>query len=250
MNNKLLTVVSHLTPFETVEDVVNGLELILKNMVLEDRRRVFLQAYLIASKNVVKLKQVGYFEDANWVSKYSAVFGDQYRQVIRDYESRNFNAVPKVWQIAFDRAKDSSIIMPQHLALGMNAHLGRDLPYAITEMGKDDNPCRYRDHNRINDALKPSISEARLLLCKVYSKTTRTYTRILQPLFVKVGLHTFHTGRELAWKTGKNALIAKSIQDKKQIWKDHEEAAILRATKIVALSKWKIIRVIRRLENN
>lgn len=249
MRNQLYHVVAGLNTFETVEAVVEGLELILANLLPHDKRRVFLTAYLLASRHVVRLKNEGYYEDAAWVSRYSAIFGDQYRQVLLDYERHNFDCVPGVWLLAFNEAHNEKLLMPQHLALGMNAHMGRDLPYAITEVGLDNYLRRYRDHNRINDALLPAIAQSQQRLCReTYPSVLRSCLDIIRPVFVRVGIHTFRTGRELAWKTGTAVLRATTEEQRRVLWHQHESRAVQRAARIIRLSRWKVVESLQRLE--
>ena len=249
MKNNVYRVVASLEAFGTVEAVVEGLELILANLPPHDKRRVFLTAYLIASRNVVRLKNEGYYEDPEWVSRYSALFGDQYRQVLLSYEREEFDRVPGVWLLAFNEGHNERLLMPQHLALGMNAHMGRDLPYAITEVGLDDNPCRYRDHNRINDALLPSIAQSQQRLChETYPAMLRSCLAAIRPVFVRVGIHAFRTGRELAWQTGTAVLRATTEEQRRALWRAHESRAIRRAQRIIDLSRWRAVGSLQRLE--
>jgi hypothetical protein len=246
-SSTLLETLSELRPFETIDDVVSGLQRIRRHLEPErDRRGVFLNAYLLASLNVASLVAAGYFEDNEWVSRYSAIFGDQYRQVMLDYERGALDQLPRAWRIAFNRTKDPAILMPQHLALGMNAHLGRDLPYAILHIGLDDETrdLRYRDHCRINDALRPAITQAQRLLCRVYTPALCRVVEWLRPLIFTIGTYAFHRGREVAWRTGVRMVDAATEEHRTRVADRHEDRAVERAGRILAFSRCRLPRLL------
>jgi hypothetical protein len=250
-SSTLLDVLTAMRPFERIEDVVVGLQQIRRHVEPgRDRRGVFLDAYLLASLNVTSLVQAGYFEDNEWVSRYSAIFGDQYRQVMLDYERGAHSELPPAWSIALSRTNDPKLLMPQHLALGMNAHLGRDLPYAILGIGLDaERDRRYRDHCRINDGLRPAITQARRLLCKVYTPSLLGTTELLRPLIFGIGTWAFHRGREAAWRTGSAMVDAVDDVERGRVADHHEQRAVKRAGRILSLSKYVTPGLITRLRN-
>ena len=92
------------------------------------------------------------------VAAFVVAFGNLYRQAFYEYESRNFDAVPPPWVIAFDAAAADEVTVFQHAFLGIHAHINRDVPYAIAEVTP---PCdrarRFRDFARTNEFVVASI---------------------------------------------------------------------------------------------
>ena len=61
----------------------------------------------------------------------------------------------RAWAIAFQAAADRSMPASGNLSLGINAHVQRDLPFALAAIGlvKPDGSSRKPDHDRVNEFL-------------------------------------------------------------------------------------------------
>lgn len=122
----------------------------------EDRRRTFIATYRRTTVAVAAAIAAGRFEDAVWVSGWTAEFADYF---LRAHDAdRAGDPVPRPWRLAFGAGDDLHPLV--HLLLGMNAHINFDLPQALVDVipaADFDHPERLaerrRDHDRIDDIL-------------------------------------------------------------------------------------------------
>jgi len=99
--------------------------------------------------------QRGYFQDPAWVNHEDTVFGRLYLNAEDNWAAGRTAQVPAAWRIAFDAADRRTVSAAGDLLLGMNAHVNRDLPFALAEVGivTPDGRTRKPDHDKVNDFL-------------------------------------------------------------------------------------------------
>jgi len=98
------------------------------------------------------LDEVNYNNPAA-VIREDALFAEYYFRAYDAYHAGKGN-VPPVWQITFDAAQNRSVSGSGNLALAINAHIQRDLPFVLYELYLKGHPVSYEDHTRINDFLQ------------------------------------------------------------------------------------------------
>ena len=98
------------------------------------------------------LDQIGY-DDPAAVIREDALFAEYYFRADDAYHTHKGN-VPPVWQITFDAAQNRSVSGSGNIALGINAHIQRDLPFVLYELHLQGRPVSYEDHTRVNDFLQ------------------------------------------------------------------------------------------------
>lgn len=98
------------------------------------------------------LDEVNYNNPAA-VIREDALFAEYYFRAYDAYHTSKGN-VPPVWQITFDAAQNRSVSGSGNLALGINAHIQRDLPFVLYELYLKGRPVSYEDHTRLNDFLQ------------------------------------------------------------------------------------------------
>lgn len=98
------------------------------------------------------LDQIGY-DDPAAVIREDALFAEYYFRAYDAYHSGKDN-VPPAWQIAFDAAQNRSVSGSGNIALSINAHIQRDLPFVLYELYLQGRPVSYEDHTRVNQFLQ------------------------------------------------------------------------------------------------
>jgi hypothetical protein len=196
------------TQWTTPQDVLSAFrELEDQFTAAPDGRGVFVTAYLvITTKLVDKVSAGSFFHDDQWVSQYLLDFANLYRRALLEYENGNLTQVPGAWRIAFDTARSQRGNVLQALALGIHAHIRRDLPFALIDAGvpnaEPQQTQRYQDHTRINQALAEAIGT-------VQDELARRYQPVLGWLDWFAGWFdeiftswSFQVMREAAWHDG------------------------------------------------
>lgn len=98
------------------------------------------------------LNEVGYSNPAS-VIRSDALFADYYFRAYDAYYL-GLDNVPSAWSVAFDAAENRLLTGSGNLALGINAHIQRDLPFVLYELYQQGNPVSYEDDTRINQFLQ------------------------------------------------------------------------------------------------
>jgi len=97
------------------------------------------------------LGTIGYGDPAS-VVREDAVFADYYFRAYDAYHDGEGD-VPPAWQIAFAAADQHTVFAAGNALLGINAHIQRDLPFALFDLDQQGHPVSYQDHNLVNNFL-------------------------------------------------------------------------------------------------
>jgi hypothetical protein len=94
----------------------------------------------------------GFFSDAAFVNHEDAVFARYYFDHYDHWHAGRTDKVPVAWQIAFEAADTQHVSGGGNLFLGMAAHINRDVPFVLAEIGliKPDGSSRKPDHDKVN----------------------------------------------------------------------------------------------------
>jgi uncharacterized protein DUF5995 len=75
------------------------------------------------------------YRDPAYVTHLDAVFSTLYYHALDDWRSGHVAAVPQVWRMAFSAAAHHQVSTLGDMLLGMNAHVSRDLAFALASVG-------------------------------------------------------------------------------------------------------------------
>jgi hypothetical protein len=143
-----------------VDDVVALMRELEAALPPEDGVAWFLRLYRPVTEAVAaSARPGGPYGDPRCVRWLDVVFANMFFRALRDW-SRSPSAVPKAWAPLFE-ARGGMRIAPLQFALaGMNAHINRDLPFALVEtwealeLEPDRTGETYRDFMLVNDLLE------------------------------------------------------------------------------------------------
>ncbi|PEN11463.1 hypothetical protein CRI94_15635 [Longibacter salinarum] len=133
-------------------------------MATGDVRAVFLECYLIMTRNMVAQVHADAFGDARWVHGLLHRFAEYYFDALSAYESEGMSP-PAVWQVAFDCSASGEATAVQHLLLGVNAHINYDLVLTLedilapewSQLDRGHQAIRYADHCSVNRVIAQSV---------------------------------------------------------------------------------------------
>ena len=121
-----------------------------------DHSSTFAFTYLLTTEEYRRAVQdPQFFTDNAFVNHQDAVFAEYYFDQFDDWRRGDLDEVSPAWRIAFDSADRQLVSGMGNVFLGMNAHVNRDLPFVLAEIGlvKPDGTSRKVDHDRVNDFL-------------------------------------------------------------------------------------------------
>jgi hypothetical protein len=87
-----------------------------------------------------------FFGSNAFVNREDAAFASKYFTADTNWRAGNVGAVPEAWRIAFGAAAGRQVSAAGNLFLGMNAHIVRDLPITLDELGLGSKA----DHDKVN----------------------------------------------------------------------------------------------------
>ena len=139
-----------------IDDVVTEMKARLDGLAAAcDHDAIFSLAYLRVTENVRDAARSGYFQDRKWLTQVDAVFAELYFDVRDDWHAGRRSEVPKAWAIALKSEDDKAMTGLGNFMLAMNAHINRDFPHVLAEVGltAPDGTSHRRDHNAYNQRL-------------------------------------------------------------------------------------------------
>jgi hypothetical protein len=161
----------------TIDDIITELQQIIDESIRTgDRVGYFAALYYKVTSHVRDGIHNGEFEDGARMEKLDVLFASRYLDALRQW--RNGQPPSLSWQTAFESTKRSSVLVLQHLLLGMNAHINLDLGIAAAEVsGQYPLENIHKDFNAINTIISS-------LTYEVLNELTQ-----VSPLLSLLGLH-------------------------------------------------------------
>ncbi len=129
-----------------------------------DHDSTFAFTYLLTTEEYRRaVEDPEFFSDNAFVNHQDAVFADYYFDQFDAFHRGDLEKVSPAWRIAFQSAEDQKVSGMGNVFLGMNAHVNRDLPMVLAEIGlvKPDGTSRKPDHDRVNDFLAAPVPAGR-----------------------------------------------------------------------------------------
>ncbi|MCX6402127.1 MAG: DUF5995 family protein [Propionibacteriales bacterium] len=138
-----------------IDEVVDRMEVRLDRLSTScAHSSIFSLAYLRVTENVRDAVRSGYFEDRTWLNRVDVVFAELYFDVTSKWESGQRTGLPRAWQIALKAEEDRTMSGLGNFMLAMNAHINRDFPHVLAEVGLTGPKGSHKaDHNRYNNRL-------------------------------------------------------------------------------------------------
>lgn len=120
-----------------------------------DHAAVFSLAYLRVTEDVRRALRSGFFADPVWLNRVDAVFARHYFDTMDAWRAGRTAEVPLAWRIALEAEDDRAMTGLGNFMLAMNAHINRDFPHVIAEVGLSapDGSSHKPDHDAYNARL-------------------------------------------------------------------------------------------------
>lgn len=118
-----------------------------------DHNLIFTFFYLRTTEHYRAINEIpGYFDDPAHVNHQDTVFADYFFEQQDAWNAGNNGEVADAWNIAWDAGRGQRVTASGNLLLGINAHIGRDMPYVLESIGLNnpDGTSRKADHDKNN----------------------------------------------------------------------------------------------------
>jgi hypothetical protein len=184
-----------------------------------DHDSIFALAYLRTTEEYRRtIEDPAFFSDTPFVNHEDAVFARLYFDAYDTWHGGNRDAVPAAWAIAFQAAHDHAVSAQGNLTLGINAHIQRDLPFALAAIGlvKPDGSSRKPDHDRVNEFLNRVSDD-------LYAEIARRFDPTIDNGNLPGTADDFGvfqiipTWREIAWRNAERLVSATTPEQRAQV---------------------------------
>jgi hypothetical protein len=178
------------------------------------------------------------FDNQAYLNHLDAVFANLYFTAYDNWQSGRRERVPEAWRIAFEAADRGTVSVLGDMLLGMNAHISRDLPFALARTGlrEPNGQSAEGDFNRVNGLLG-NVTPATL------TKEARRYDptlnmSVLEPArLYSVSLQqVLAAWRSDSWRNAERLLAARTPAERAAVAQSIERGATGRARLIAALT--------------
>jgi hypothetical protein len=190
--------------YHSIQEAIDALATLEREFVSRrDRRAVFVSPYVQVTQELQRRIEADFFHDSAWVTRYLLIFANLYRKALAAHETHDVMALPKAWQIALNTSASGAALVIQDLLLGMNAHINRDLPFALFEVGLDpQRDLRYRDHIAVNAILHALTDQIQDRIAAMYASGLGVLDSLLGNLDESFISFDMQVAREHAWNMG------------------------------------------------
>ncbi len=122
---------------QCVDGVIREMEKRFKPLVEScSHDAIFDLAYLRTTQEYRRtIEDPDFFEDAEFVNHEDVVFAGYCFTAFDDWHKGDGINTPPAWRIAFQAAANREMPASGNLAVGVNAHIQRDLPFVLADIG-------------------------------------------------------------------------------------------------------------------
>lgn len=194
----------------TVNDIVSALEEIVQtSMKTKNRAGYFAALYKRMTTAVGEGISKGQFTDGKRMEQLVIVFAERYLSAHQAHQRKE--QLTQSWQNAFNQNANDSLIVLQHLVLGINTHINLDLAIAAAAVAPGDEiHSLEKDFNHINVVIASLVDDVQQCLEEVWFPMR--FLRSLVNSHGKAVLHfSIETARSAAWTNA--VLLAKLDRD-------------------------------------
>jgi len=141
------------TPAQTIDEVIASLESIISDSISKNNRYgYFATLYLKVTEAVKQGIQQNQFQDGKRMERLDVTFANRYLNAY--YQWQNKQEPTQSWKLAFQAVEKSSVLILEHLLLGMSAHINLDLGIATAQtVGSDPLEGIHTDYDIMNDII-------------------------------------------------------------------------------------------------
>lgn len=153
---------------KTIDEVIARLDSIIDIECAQNSRMAYFP--ILYRKVTVRIKEEilnNAFENNQRMEKLDVLFANRYLEAYACLQTDK--PYTKCWQKAFEASKNNSLLIMQHLLLGINAHINLDLGIAVAETVAEDGELMdfENDFNKINAILGAMIAQVEAKIISV-----------------------------------------------------------------------------------
>jgi Family of unknown function (DUF5995) len=192
---------------KTIDDAVDLMgDIITDARTKNSRIGYFTTLYRMTTMAVkIKCREGGYFEDDERMRTLDIIFANRYLAAVDG--KRQGQNIAQSWDVSFQALQDPSVLIMQHLFLGINAHISLDLGVAVAQLSPHElSDSLYRDFNRVNGIIEGLTNDVTSRLTRV-SPLIGLVNRVGGRLDEALSNFSTRIGRDAAWHFAQQLVI-------------------------------------------
>lgn len=200
-----------------------------------DRRCVFAEGYSRMTEAMLEALRARRFEDPAWVRDLLVLFADYYFAAVRSFDATG--RAPETWRLALEAAVREDLCVVQHLFLGINAHINRDLVFTLLDMFTrfgEPTDRRRADFDLVNEVIEETVDEVQQTVIGGRSRLWALVDFALGPLDEWLVAELIEGWRDDVWAAAVSCWAAPDT-DRPGLHRRVEEGAAHRALTIIRL---------------
>ncbi|HUP87261.1 MAG TPA: DUF5995 family protein [Acidimicrobiales bacterium] len=169
-----------------------------------DHDTMFALAYLRTTEEYKRsATTAGFYSDVDFINHEDAVFASYYFEAYDAWHRGDVANVPPAWRLALQAADQKSVNGSTNITLGISAHINRDLPFVLWEIGlvKPDGSSRKPDHDKVNEFLNKVV---------LFPEANRRFDDTINPDSAPGLIHSIIGMRENAWRNAERLRAAEN----------------------------------------
>ena len=192
-----------------------------------DHNAVFAALYTIVTKHYYQTvrSDASFFDDPAFVNNEDAAFAYYYFFPFINHRNGVDAGVPPAWRVAFDAADSRDVKAAGNLLLAVNAHVVRDLPFVLAELGLG----QKDDHDRVNRILDAAYGPAMRAIDKYLADEVDDTDVRGTELDERVLFRLVTTWREQAWRDAQALSAATTPAARRVVATEIEQKALRQA---------------------
>ena len=183
---------------KTINDVIQALDAIVQESIqMQSRAGYFAALYKRMTMAVSEGIQKGQFEDGPRMEALDILFAERYFAAYHAFKKGG--QCSSSWQCAFTGGDNPSLVVLQHLLLGINSHVNLDLAIAAATLAPGDSiHALEKDFNHINVLIAALVDDVQRCLEEVWFPM-RFLRNVINSQGVAVLNFSMAAARKTAW---------------------------------------------------
>ena len=184
-----------------------------------DHRAVFATTYITLTKAIrdTVTSEPKFFRDRRYLYREVTVFSSYYFRMLHAVDRGQ--PIPEAWRIAIDTYANGDANAAQDMLLGINAHVQRDMPFVLAQMGlvTPKGEPRKPDHDAENEILNRAYEAVVREIERRYDPIMSLTNASWDPADDFMGLEMVKAWREGVWRNAERLVNAKPGAERQQV---------------------------------
>lgn len=178
-----------------------------------DSRCVFTHAYALMTRRIAAELTSSSFSDPEWIVALAETFAARYAVALDAWDAGE--ELAPAWRDVFETICSRRTSVLEDLVLAMAAHIMRDLPHSLLDVGFEtsDGSSRIADFHAVNDVLGTTIDEIQDEVGRRYARYFRSLDRIGRGYDEILTNYGVRVSRGLAWYNARRLADPRSSED-------------------------------------